>query len=515
MIGSTGKPCGQHDRFEDGYDDSNGGSFFQKRKKSRGQYGKTENRYDGSNGGRFFGSGENRANSMNDHDIFNIIIDPQAYADLPSVTDIFPEVREMKAGFYTQGKTGYCWLMAYLNAFGGCREGKAGRGSFLNAAEDDIDIINLIHADKLLKAENYFDVIEALAADEVHASSGETDGFSQEQGTTEGRPAQNVPGIPSEHKTLRGSSAQKRLNFSSDQKALALSYLNRIAMTDHGQYQMAEYLVRRFGHRRDGEKCTAPLPPTRAVNAALSYVCRWYGFQMLYSPLYGAQQELRRTAFDKMKEILTEVYGSELRESGTWNVPSENPYVSICAREDWACGTVYEIQIDGYRDVRSSFLNVKEETFQYCLDRQLSEEGFCIIGYDAGKFGFPGKGIYTDVCVRERFREEKGGAAEEKKAADPKSVRQRLTRSAVWQSGVGSATHMAVVISRRQYRDGQIYYLIADSKGDGGLDGRYWAVDAEWAQKYVFQAVVNRKYLGAGWKMDGIFCEKIMPWEIF
>lgn len=423
---------------------------------------------------------------MKDAQLFQLLVDETAYDQTPCVEEIFPEILHAPPIVYLQKKTGYCWLMAFLNAF--C------------PAYSLVDTENLIHADKLLKADHFLKEMEGLAAEDE----------------------------------------------------LTAAYLNHGGISDRGQYHMAAYLMKNFGGcneyavSREWKERSGPdarhlqadeenalsrerkePDATGTINATLSGILRWYGYRIREEKELQNREAIRKEALQKTEMFLNACYG-ELRESGSSALPGElmgktSEYTSICSRNRRDYGKEYVIGIDGYEGVHNQFLNVEDDLFQSSLDRQIAEEGKCIIGFDAGRFGFPEKGVYTDACLRvdaDGFGfPEKGIYTEACLRVDPAGLASEEglcpARDTIWESRTGCITHMAVLVSRRKYKDGKIYYLAADSGSAAERHDGYWALEYNWMRKYVLQAVVRKKYLQKRIDFQRIERQREMPWTFF
>lgn len=249
---------------------------------------------------------------------------------------------------YTQGKSGYCWLVSALQCI----------SIYLKRTRnisEMFDCNHLIFFDKLEKANAFFDgIIENIDK-------------------------------PIDDKTN--------------------SFILNQPMTDKGQWTMAVKLIKKYGFfpQEGGQNCL--ISETKELNTILSYLLRMYAYDIRQLRERGGSisqiENLKQKSMQKIYNLLVDCLGKSyanidirrnyFSESDLFPI---DEYVSIFAADAEEAYVQYEV--DYYQIY---FLSVPDSLFNDLVDKQIVKDGFCWITGDAGKFYIKSKHILDDQII--------------------------------------------------------------------------------------------------------------------
>lgn len=179
---------------------------------------------------------------------------------------------------------------------------------------------------------------------------------------------------------------------------------------------------------------------------------------------------------------------------------SLDDYISIVCNDRIKPGQ-YSIDLDGnvVGGIPNIFLNLPEEVFCRVVDEQIDGEGCCWFAADAGKFYIRGYDLFDDSLFD--LAEICGDAGCED-----------LSRSDVWNYHIGSPAHAMVFLSKPT---ADIEYYKAFNSSVSAERGGICKVSKTWVQKFVLQAVVNKKYIMDTYQKYAGNYTVVKPWEFF
>lgn len=306
----------------------------------------------------------------------------------------------------------------------------------------------------------------------------------------------------------------------SDQR---LSYLLNNAMTDKGQWSMAENIIEKYGIvPYDAMPELNPTISTNKLNACLSYLlkCCVAKIRKNYyrnGKNYAFLKNEKEKAMIKVYELLVDFYGTPPQKvnlpkcfldnqrvispmefySSYINFPFDD-YISICnmGKENYIN---YSIEIDGneINGKPNTFLSIPESCFDLAVKNQSKEEHFCWFACDAGKFYIKKGAIFDDSLF------------DIKKIVGDDDFK-KMSRNQIYSFGIAKLTHAMVFCNI--FEKNNKTYFIAKNSAYQNSNGGYCYVSNSWFKKYVFQAVVNKKYLNINSEYK---TKKVMPWNFF
>ncbi|MCD8013649.1 MAG: hypothetical protein LUG99_10815 [Lachnospiraceae bacterium] len=374
-------------------------------------------------------------------------------------TASIPEREQTEALLFAQGKTGYCWLVSAL-FFLSERTEKEKQGFSLEY---------LMFYDKLEKANHFL--------------------------------------------TLFMDHLEEPLD-SPDNR-----YLLSNPVSDRGQWGMAVSLIRKYGlvPFRENGSFTVPAP-TGELNTCLNYMLRCFAKKIRESFENGSSLqelgEIKEEAMHRVRNLLEDYYGFPIERieqpNGRSITPQEyfelnfgdnfDDYISIISNVRIKSGQ-YVIDLDGNvaGSVPNKFLNLPEETFCQAIDEQIDGEGCCWFTADAGKFYVRGYDLFDDSIFD--LAQICGDVGCE-----------TLNRSDVWNYHLGGLAHTMVFL-KTPTADEEYYKAFNSSVSveKGGI----CKVSPSWFQKFVLQAVVNKKYIPEIYQKDAVKSKVVKPWEFF
>ncbi len=371
--------------------------------------------------------------------------------------------------YFEQGKTGYCWLSAALFCIAQYLKRKRG------ISYDAFSKTYLIFYDKLEKANKFLDFALAYASSPLSERN--------------------------------------------------VTYILNNAMTDKGQWAMAENIITKYGLIPHGlmADVTADVS-TGELNACLNYMLRYYAMRI--RSMYQSHEEMSVIRDEKEKallqiyKLLVSCYGKppekitvpeEFDGQAAIVTPMEffdhyvkfpfENYSSICSN-GWEDYVKYEIELDGNvaEGKRSAFFSLPDDIFDAIAAEQIWEEHFCWFTCDAGKFYIKGRRLFdeepfdlADLVGRDGYGS--------------------ISRKEVCQYCMAAPTHAMVFVERVRV-NGRNYFIAHDSSAQNG-SGAYCSMSESWFGKYVFQAVVENKYLEVFLGSKKCPVKKVKPWEFF
>lgn len=249
---------------------------------------------------------------------------------------------------YTQGKSGYCWLVSALQCI----------SIYLKRTQNIsvmFDCNYLIFFDKLEKANAFFDGI-----------------------------IENIDKPIDDNTNC----------FILDQP-----------MTDKGQWTMAVRLIKNYGllPQESGQNCL--ISETKELNTILSYLLRMYAYDIRQlrekegsiSQLENLKQKSMQKIYNLLVDCLGKSYANiDIQRNYFYESVSFpiDEYVSIFTADAEEAYVQYEV--DYYQIY---FLSVPDRLFDDLVDKQIVKDGFCWITGDAGKFYIKSKHILDDQMV--------------------------------------------------------------------------------------------------------------------
>lgn len=398
--------------------------------------------------------------------------------DCQKIYRLFEKTSSSEYGL-TQEKTGYCWLISALNCV--IKETQKKYSS------KDICFSKnyLIYYDKLEKANWFLEKMIETAA------------------------------LPLESKEVR--------------------YLLGHAMTDEGQWAMAENLIKKYGlvpyeimQESIHTHCTGE------INACLSMMLRCYAVRLREAATEGRPEEtiagLKNRAMNQVEKVLTACFGRPPKEIelpgwlGIMRNRDEKGCIRLAAPRDFyehficfpfdqyvsvaSVGqrrelnhTIAEVLLDGNVEggKKNSFLYVSEKEFLHVLSRQIAEQTPCWIACDAGKFYFRESGLFDDsiIDLKSFFGEE------------PEEL---LDRKHLYPYKMAGITH-AMVLAEKAVDEQNIVWWKAQNSQSNILTGKTECfLSDNWVKKYVALAAVKKEYLLSDLVKQ---IREMQPWDFF
>ena len=369
-----------------------------------------------------------------------------------------PKLGKDKLG-YSQGKTGYCWLVLALHCVSEWLYQK--KGEVIRFSKG-----HLIYYDKIEKANKFLSQVIAHIQEPVDT----------------------------------------QVN----------SYIFSNSMTDRGQWEMAANLIKKYGLMP--ENCYSdPFDQTSTteLNAAISYILCSYGAEMRrrfaaernMEDVVAIKKEAAQSVFNLLSAYLEtpqKYFEVEIRgKPYTLTAPKYfrsyvafpfNHYMSIYA-DDTVLPTRYSIQLDGnIKDMPlNTFYSVPDNIFSLCVNEQIQSEKFCWCSIDAGKFYVKSHHILDDSIFDLSLL--------------TKKTLPQFNRSEVLKNHIASMSHAVVIMENLQNG-----FSIYDPSFSAENGAKCFMSDS-WFQKYVFQAIVQKSIVKPYNKVWAT--EVSMPWEFF
>ena len=249
---------------------------------------------------------------------------------------------------YTQGKSGYCWLVSALQCI----------SIFLKRTQNIsvmFDCNYLIFFDKLEKANAFFDgIIENL---------------------------------------------DKPIDDNTN------SFILDQPMTDKGQWTMAVRLIKKYGLLPQERDQNCLITETKELNTILSYLLRIYAYDIRQLSERGGSisqiENLKQKSMQRIYNLLVDCLGkpcanTDIQRKYFYEFISFpiDEYVSIFASNDEEAYVQYEVE---YNQIY--FLSVPDRIFDDLVEKQIISDGFCWSTGDVGKFYIKSKHVLDDLIV--------------------------------------------------------------------------------------------------------------------
>lgn len=402
---------------------------------------------------------------------------------LKSLIENFPNVEEIKQAFsgseknvvqvpfYSQEKTGYCWLLATLSCI----------SAF---------ICQKYHLSDIRFSKNYlifFDKVEKVNWFLEHILS----------------------------------------TLSKQENSRTILHLLNHASSDRGQWQMAKNLILKYG-LIPGEIMTdaEASHSTREINACLGMLLRNDAAQLRI--LFSQKVDLsvlraeKERMFQEILSILYSCYGIPpklIKCPNTIVGEQEKLMTPKCFYKDYIdfpfeqyiClyndGESFENQnyidqilLDGnvIGGERNTFMHVTEDVFFAAIQQQIQKNGYCWFGCDCGKFYFKNCHVYDDIPVN--------------LSLFAPSLQEEIPKSRINTYSIASLSH-AVVLLQNAETGGQYWWKGLDSSRDLESVCGECFFSSHWISKYGFQAIVKKQYLP--FDSQHSVCRVRMPWEFY
>lgn len=298
-----------------------------------------------------------------------------------------------------------------------------------------------------------------------------------------------------------------------------VNYLLNNAMSDHGHWQMAVYLIEKYGLiPMRGKEYDKNNLKTRELNAVLAFILRHYALQIRNMKEPNSAKKFKECKQKMMKSISEVIYSYMKKPQNLVKIPQYidmygkitpqkfytdfihfpfDEYVCLMVgnQEDGMCEEI-EIEENLYKADCLKFFEVSNNVFYEVLKRQIQEKTPCWIGLDPGKFLFRDYGIYDDRPFQLNSILE--------------SEFQNIKPKEIYDYKIAMPSHALLlfdttVIEKNRWWRAQNSVLNLTTN-----NGNYYLSNS-WIRKYVLTAVVNKKYLH-------IACankKRVHIWEIF
>lgn len=377
--------------------------------------------------------------------------------------------------FFLQGKTGYCWISSVLFCI----------SQHLNNTKgmkySTFSKTYLIFYDKLEKANKFLELVIAYRNCEINDSK--------------------------------------------------ISYLLNNAMTDQGQWNMAENLILKYG--LIPYECMPDYTKemgTGELNACLNYLLRYYAYNIhrinkknrnrdMETGLFNHIEKIKNEALLQVYKLLIKCLGKPPKKiklpiefgcyydlispTNFFRYYIDFPFVNYCSISciGTKIYTNYTIELDGnvIEGKKNTFLYLPDTIFDSLIWMQIKNEHFCWHTCDAGKFYIKNFSLFDEDLFKLN------------KFIDTKKSNE-INRNTVFQYHIASPTH-AMVMTDVRVEDDKLYYISHDSSGNSC--NQYCCMAGNWFQKYVFQAIVNKLYLKEFLESQVIEEKSVKPWEFF
>lgn len=386
------------------------------------------------------------------------------------LADRIEVVRDEGNRFLDQGKTGYCWLVSALFCVSCYVENKT------KIKQPVYSKSYLIFYDKLEKANKFLTLIIETGSESL------------------------------------------------DEKKIR--YLLDNAMTDRGQWSMAENLITKYGLiPYETMPDEASEVSTGELNACISFLLRYFAMEIrqIYntnSASVSLLQEKRKAALSKVYQLLIVYYGKPPKLIRVpWEYADEeielspydfyksyidfpfDDYISVCSikNEDYVN---YITELDGnvVEGRKNTFFNLPDEEFTNAVLEQIRLEHFCWAACDTGKFNIACNLLFDDELFDLAILTGNNGY-------------RTMCRAELYQYHIASFAH-SVVLREERYQ-GNEKYLIAYNSALSNRGMQYCRISESWFCKYIFQAVVRKQFLGDNLTAVLRNTRKIMPWDFF
>ena len=300
-------------------------------------------------------------------------------------------------------------------------------------------------------------------------------------------------------------------------------YMLNNAITDKGQWSMAENLIQKYGLvPYDSMPDFTEKTGTGELNACLNYMLRIYVYAFRSNQKRNSKEYIQSFKND----VLFQVYRLLVKFLGKppqmFKVPIEfnnacqkidpitffedyiafpfDEYCSICSIGE-NLNINYEIDLDGnvIEGKKNNFLSIPNEIFDNLILKQITNEHFCWCGCDAGKFYIQNEALYDDSIF-------------ELQDILGINLYKDIDRGRIFQYRIALPSHSVVMFDIKEVEDKK-YFILHDSAQIN--NNKFCYMSESWYQKYVFQAIVKKEYLKEYLNLEQIKTKVVDPWEIF
>lgn len=314
-----------------------------------------------------------------------------------------------------------------------------------------------------------------------------------------------------------------------DQDDRTLQHILKTGIQDGGQWDMFVSLIEKYGVvPKEAMMETSSASNTRFMNQIINIKLRQYAANARHLVEDGLANEipdLKRQALDELYTFLVTNLGMppknfdlELVVNDSYQmIKNLNPksfykeymkdvlkdYISIihAPTKDKPFMKTYMVQylgnvIDG-RDIK--YLNLEMDDFKDLVLKQLLNKELVWFGSDVSRFGDRTVGVWDD----NQYDYE-----------EMLEMSLYMTKEDELDYSMSSMNH-AMVLTAVNLNDGKPNrWKIENSWGDSAGNKGYFLMTDTWFDRYVFQAVINKKYLNdkqlKAWKQEPI---KLKPWD--
>lgn len=310
-----------------------------------------------------------------------------------------------------------------------------------------------------------------------------------------------------------------------DKDDRTLQHIVRTGIQDGGQWDMFVSLVEKYGViPKDAMEETANSSSTRTVNQLINVKLRKYVSMARKNP--KEKEKYKKQTLKELYDFLVSNFGNPPKQFDFEYVDKENNYyliedlfpnqffenyigntlanyVSIinAPTDDKPFNKTFTVEYLGNvtEGRKIKYLNLEMSKLKDKVIRQLNDDEVVWFGSDVGYFGDKDLGIWAD----DRY--------------DYSNIFEtdfELDKASMLDYGHSQMNH-AMVITGFASKNGQpTKYKIENSWGDtSGKKGYYLASDS-WFDKFVYQAVINKKYLSEEelkiWEEEPV---KLKPWD--
>lgn len=316
--------------------------------------------------------------------------------------------------------------------------------------------------------------------------------------------------------------------ITSDIDSKTVRYILTRGISDRGQFSMAKVLIEKYGlvpvEETEDERIRVN---TGELNACLSMILRNDAYILRRMHYFGSGQEeilkAKKEMLNEITKILIATFGYPVscvktpdyisNASDRWLKPIDfykkyvdypfDEYVSII-NDGKSTDLLYVedcVKLDGFSLVGhyNSFIHVTDKVFFSAITNQIEDGVPCWIGCDAGKFSFWKRNIFDDSSI------------------DFSKIcsfiqADTFAKNTVFSYGIASITHSLVFVDRRADAMNMYWWRALNSSA---LSGKVSYCSQSWFEKYVFQAIVCKKYLAdVSSDMSCIQKRYMFPWEL-
>mgnify|MGYP002524071756 CR=1 FL=1 len=309
-----------------------------------------------------------------------------------------------------------------------------------------------------------------------------------------------------------------------------VDYILEVGVHDGGQWDMFVNIVKKYGIvPKHAMPETAQTSATAQLNRHINAFLKKKACELRSAIAGGAEKSeieiIRKDALDKAFSFLCECYtlppesfdfeyvdkdGAYHIERGYTPISFRNEmigdmlsdYVSIinAPTKDKPFDRLYTVSylgnVSGMDSIR--YLNLDMPEFKSIVRRQLEDGEVVWFGSDCGKCGDRTDKIWDDASFDYDLLT---------------GLDTDMTKEQMLDYHLSQMNH-AMVLTGVNISDGQPNrWKIENSWGSDGANGGYHIASDSWFEKYVFQAVVNKKYLGEKAKLLDGDVTVLLPWD--